>query len=627
MPSSESRSLLDDGLDELESCLEQRTVIESGAEQFLLIDAPPGTGKTHVACARIARLLDQGVEPGNILLLSFTRTAVAELRARIGKLAQQSGRARGVRITTLDAEAWRLLYGFTREEAEKLFGSYDANIEHVAGLLKSRKPELLEYFGCFEHVIVDEAQDLTGARAELVRHLIGILPDECGVTIFADPAQAIFGFAEGDQGLAVGKRALGLLELLNDATFSRGKPHRRAFSRVYRTRSKKLLGLFLDVRSQLLKPTTDAGARYESIRTAVAAAAEGSIAKLEEAPLDDNTLVLYRRRIEVHLASSFLSSRGVRHRIRMSGVPICIDPWVGTVLSGIPTEELDRRRFEEAWDRNREAVPLRGRSPDAAWAVLEAVAGSGRGVDGVRLRSVLARSRPPDEVCVPDLGTTGPILGTIHASKGREAPVAYLMLPNGTNGADLEEESRVLFVGATRARERLLTGTGYSLKCGSLGSGRVFRFCKGQAQVEFGRPGDVDATWGASREVPGGPLALQSCLIASCGADFPLEAKAKSDWDWEFALRANPAVNDYEGFLGRLSPFVKKDLWEIANRLRLRRTPTSIVHLWSVGIRTVVLPEDHAEVGRLAPPYSRSGVFLAPVIKGFTKVWFPERRK
>ncbi len=54
------------------------------ADGNVFVDAGPGTGKTHVIVARIARLVAAGIEPQRILVVTFSRRAVAELRARIG---------------------------------------------------------------------------------------------------------------------------------------------------------------------------------------------------------------------------------------------------------------------------------------------------------------------------------------------------------------------------------------------------------------------------------------------------------------------------------------------------------------------------------------------------------------
>ncbi len=48
----------------------------------LLVVAGAGTGKTKTLASRVAWLIDQGVEPGRILLLTFTRRAAAEMVRR-----------------------------------------------------------------------------------------------------------------------------------------------------------------------------------------------------------------------------------------------------------------------------------------------------------------------------------------------------------------------------------------------------------------------------------------------------------------------------------------------------------------------------------------------------------------
>ena len=45
--------------------------------------AGPGTGKTFALMRRVARLLEQGVQPGRMLAVTFTRTAVRDLRDQL----------------------------------------------------------------------------------------------------------------------------------------------------------------------------------------------------------------------------------------------------------------------------------------------------------------------------------------------------------------------------------------------------------------------------------------------------------------------------------------------------------------------------------------------------------------
>ena len=49
----------------------------------VVLEASAGTGKTTVLVARYVNLLRAGVDPSNILAITFTRQAAAEMRERI----------------------------------------------------------------------------------------------------------------------------------------------------------------------------------------------------------------------------------------------------------------------------------------------------------------------------------------------------------------------------------------------------------------------------------------------------------------------------------------------------------------------------------------------------------------
>jgi DNA helicase-2/ATP-dependent DNA helicase PcrA len=74
----------------------------------LLIAAGAGTGKTRTLVSRLARLLDEGVPPERILLVTFSRRASAELVRRAGQLTDAS-LARRVVAGTFHSVAHRLL--------------------------------------------------------------------------------------------------------------------------------------------------------------------------------------------------------------------------------------------------------------------------------------------------------------------------------------------------------------------------------------------------------------------------------------------------------------------------------------------------------------------------------------
>src|SRR6186713_1741565 len=76
----------------------------------LLIIAGAGTGKTRTLIYRLAHLIEKGVRPERILLLTFTRRAAQEMLARAERLV--GGACRGVNGGTFHATGHRLLRRF-----------------------------------------------------------------------------------------------------------------------------------------------------------------------------------------------------------------------------------------------------------------------------------------------------------------------------------------------------------------------------------------------------------------------------------------------------------------------------------------------------------------------------------
>ena len=61
---------------------EQLNIINNVLGVFI-ISAPVGTGKTTILTERVARAIEEGISPGEILCLTFTNRAAEEMSGRI----------------------------------------------------------------------------------------------------------------------------------------------------------------------------------------------------------------------------------------------------------------------------------------------------------------------------------------------------------------------------------------------------------------------------------------------------------------------------------------------------------------------------------------------------------------
>jgi hypothetical protein len=70
-----------------------------------------------------------------------------------------------------------------------------------------------------------------------------------------------------------------------------------------------------------------------------------------------------------------------------------------------------------------------------------------------------------------------------------------------------------------------------------------------------------------------------------------------------------------------MSQVFNRQIWAIAKSLG-EKSPSKIPFINKVGVRTVAVGSDCTRLGELAPPYSRTGFFLVPVIRAWTMTKF-----
>lgn len=191
----------------------QKAAVENTHNRLLII-AGPGSGKTTVLTRRIAYLIKKtGVPAEKFLAITFTRRAAGEMRERLHKLLPDN--AEHINIHTFHS----LCLSILKENYEKAGLSNDFKVisEQEKTLYKEEEitkdmlvfddlitftvklfedyPEIAQtYQERFKYLSVDEYQDIDENQYKLIKHLA---PDNGNICAIGDPNQAIYGFRGG----------------------------------------------------------------------------------------------------------------------------------------------------------------------------------------------------------------------------------------------------------------------------------------------------------------------------------------------------------------------------------------------------------------------------------------------
>jgi hypothetical protein len=632
----------------------QRQAIEAGPSEKILVDAGPGTGKTATACARVAWLIEnQAIEPNQILMTSFTNAAIHEIVNRIGSYLSQPEKALGIKISTLDSFSWSLRVGFHAGDLE--LKGFTENIDQAAELLAIDE-SAREYLKGTEHFIVDEAQDITGPRASLVLSIISNLSSNCGVSIFSDEAQAIYGFTEDETPEyyenTLPKEIRSRKEL--NSTFIKID-----LKEIHRTSDEKLKKLFFEGRRKLLDDKDIAIDKiYEDVRKLVIESHHQKVGTAFEILVKDgkskdlksNDFLLFRRRSDALQSSHYMGT--IAYRLRLSGFPVLIDAWIARCFWDFTEDRISEVDFAELYSKRTEVTDSKG--IEMRWRDLHREVGSDAHRISVRkLSNLLARPNVPSCFSSPDYGVSGPILGTIHASKGRETDNVWLFVPNEPHYRKIEEErrfeevleeARILFVGATRSRETLVISDtksgGHFRRSGNMNQSKRSYTIKNtktrQCAIELGRKGDVKAEGLVGNrffENEAEVMLAQKALWRRRNISTPLQANSAKETNYTFQVSIDYQYTDpryadsltkhkFESKLFSLDQSINSDMF-LAGKIMGQnlKPPNKFRHFYSLGARSMVLSTDDPARELLFEPWSQSGFLLAPILVGYPDIY------
>ncbi len=426
----------------------QTAVIERPASARQIVTAGPGSGKTHTATERVIHLVKQGVPPAGIRLITFTRVAAGEVGRRISHALAEHTYSGGVICGTIDSLAWNLVTTLGNAPS----GGHERIIQVARKSIAGGEQAMLDLLAGISHLVIDEAQDIVGERHMFCRALIDALPTSVGVTVLGDGAQAIYGSWAGDKG---GGGSL-------HAELKRGNGWEdRSLTANHRTKSDGLRRFFAQARA-LLDVDGDPRSIYLEIREMLEDVATDPSVSLTGPvfPWRDDSLILFRGRAATEAASVRLTRAARAHRLKLAGQTTVCDPLVGAICAGLGAGAAIRLEHVRRRLADLHPAPF-GLIEEDVLSDLQSL-GSG---PTARVQDIAeAVEREPMRHTRDHVGTAGPLLGSIHGAKGREASNVLLMLPPVPTGDDVDwrEEARVLFVGATRASAHLYLGRALS---------------------------------------------------------------------------------------------------------------------------------------------------------------------
>lgn len=461
------------GLDEFQ----QNAV--SNSDNQLLISAGPGSGKTTVLTKRIARLVSaENIPAENCLAITFTKKAAQEMRERLNKLLN-ANLSKNLNIHTFHSLCFSILkenYGtlglsqdfrviskeekslYKKDELPDNLLEFDDLIMLTLKLFKENPDILKTYQEKFKYVSVDEYQDIDENQYELIRMLV---PAEGNILAIGDPNQAIYGFRGGNS------------KFFNN--FQEDFPQAKLISLKNNYRSTNTI---VDASNQMISsfniiskydkphekitihtaPTDKAEAEFvvSTIENMIGGHSFFSLdsdrAEGEESNYSfSDFAILYRTSTQLKPILEALKRSGMPY-VKLSNDLLCENKHIRNLLQGLKNDEPVKDQLPILFEN------LKGEVDDYILKFLEKTADihSSR-EEFIHEVSLLTEADTLDE-------RAGRIsLMTLHASKGLEFKCVFIIgleegilpLYRAQSDEEKDEEKRLLYVGMTRAEERL----------------------------------------------------------------------------------------------------------------------------------------------------------------------------
>ena len=487
---------------------DQSILIYADIKERVLVNAGPGTGKTWTLIEKIKCFLDrEDADSEGIMILCFSRAAVEVIEQRLqdavsaGEISYENAT---LDIRTFDSFctyviSWAM--EVCREMLPRNYSiegqDYDARIIMTTELLKKKQ----DILSLYNHLIVDEVQDLVGCRAELVLQMLRILPDECGFTLLGDACQALYDWQANDN-----PNMMSSEKFYNQVFKEYPDIQYWTFLENHR-QSGALSEIAVPYREAILTGTPESRSRivtqiFANVQNSSINLQRISKAEIEKFRTGGTLGILTRTNGQALKISELLRNADISHSVQKPSSDANLQPWIANTLIPYQNETINESMFVSAFlsgnpglntDNAREAwnalISTQFGDCKTRFEVSELLRGLLR---NGRNKALFVTNNPNAQITVSN----------IHRAKGREYDAVLVLddVLNPQNGAvDDVQEHKVRYVALTRPRRKLsdVTMKPQYIYIDS-GSRRCFQasFSKNRnrylTHIEIGLSGDID---------------------------------------------------------------------------------------------------------------------------------------
>lgn len=402
----------------------------------------------------------------------------------------------------LDATAMaRMISTYEEVKADRGVIDFEDVLLLMAGILGEHEQIARAVRGQYRHFVVDEYQDVNRLQQTLLDHWLGGRDDVC---VVGDPAQTIYSFTGASPEHLLGFRArhpqARVVELVRNY---RSTPQVVGLANlVLRSPGGGRRSGSVELRAQRddgvvpeLLVADDDPAEAEQVAARVAALVEAG-----EPP--SSIAVLFRTNGQSEQHESALAARGIPYLVRggerffsrkeVRDAVLLLRGSARTDDGEVPLPDLVRDILLGAgWTRE---APTSGGAARERWESLAALAALSDDLTAVTPDARLPDFvRELDERAAAQHAPTvqGVTLASLHAAKGLEWGTVFLVgcsdglipITMAETPEEIEEERRLLYVGVTRARDRLVLSYSRARTPGAKGTRRPSRFLDGLEPV------------------------------------------------------------------------------------------------------------------------------------------------